>query len=52
MCRYFTNCVASVLNNADFAEDWNLYHRQSGEVHCGTVVRRKPFGFLWSSNQP
>ena len=23
-----------------FAEDWDLYHRQSGEVHCGTNATR------------
>ncbi|WP_150275269.1 protein-arginine deiminase family protein [Paenibacillus tepidiphilus] len=26
-----------------FIDDWYSYHQKSGEIHCGTNVRRKPF---------
>ncbi|WP_249671154.1 protein-arginine deiminase family protein [Bacillus thuringiensis] len=29
--------------NAIFIDDWYSYHKLSGEVHCGTNVKRKPF---------
>ncbi|MCH8879388.1 MAG: hypothetical protein IID34_05840 [Planctomycetes bacterium] len=35
-----------------FADDWDLYHRLDGEVHCGTEVVRMLFGFNWWENQP
>ncbi|NXJ06153.1 PADI3 deiminase, partial [Odontophorus gujanensis] len=30
-----------------FINDFFSYHKLSGEVHCGTNVRRKPFAFKW-----
>ncbi|XP_050178210.1 protein-arginine deiminase type-1-like [Myiozetetes cayanensis] len=30
-----------------FIDDYFSYHVLSGEVHCGTNVRRKPFSFKW-----
>ncbi|KFO72704.1 protein-arginine deiminase type-1 [Cuculus canorus] len=30
-----------------FINDYFSYHILSGEVHCGTNVRRKPFAFKW-----
>ncbi|NXY81721.1 PADI3 deiminase, partial [Alcedo cyanopectus] len=30
-----------------FIDDFYSYHKYSGEVHCGTNVRRKPFDFKW-----
>ncbi|NXI37310.1 PADI1 deiminase, partial [Galbula dea] len=30
-----------------FIDDYYSYHVLSGEVHCGTNVRRKPFAFKW-----
>ncbi|XP_071623115.1 protein-arginine deiminase type-3-like isoform X2 [Heliangelus exortis] len=30
-----------------FIDDYFSYHLLSGEVHCGTNVRRKPFAFKW-----
>ncbi|XP_056397936.1 protein-arginine deiminase type-2-like [Hyla sarda] len=30
-----------------FIDDVVSYHKQLGEVHCGTNVRRKPFTFKW-----
>ena len=33
-----------------FAEDWDTYHRQMGEVHCGTnAARRIPTTKWWES---
>ncbi|KAM9299548.1 protein-arginine deiminase type-2 [Gastrophryne carolinensis] len=33
--------------NCTFIDDVVSYHKQLGEVHCGTNVRRKPFPFKW-----
>uniref|UniRef100_A0A8D0HBS5 protein-arginine deiminase n=1 Tax=Sphenodon punctatus TaxID=8508 RepID=A0A8D0HBS5_SPHPU len=30
-----------------FIDDISSYHKQLGEVHCGTNVQRKPFAFKW-----
>jgi protein-arginine deiminase len=31
-----------------FVDDWLSYHKQFGEVHCGTNVRRRPIeGVRW-----
>ncbi|XP_051493469.1 protein-arginine deiminase type-1-like [Apus apus] len=30
-----------------FIDDYFSYHVLSGEIHCGTNVRRKPFAFKW-----
>ncbi|NXP61121.1 PADI1 deiminase, partial [Chloropsis cyanopogon] len=30
-----------------FIDDFFSYHVLSGDVHCGTNVRRKPFAFKW-----
>ncbi|NXG70858.1 PADI3 deiminase, partial [Baryphthengus martii] len=33
--------------NCTFINDFYSYHMHSGEIHCGTNVRRKPFAFKW-----
>ena len=44
----FETEIATLLNApgeriAVFVDDWNVYHRRSGEVHCGTnVIRLSP----------
>jgi len=38
--------------NAVFVDDWNLYHRKTGEVHCSTAMKRQIFNFNWWQNQP
>ncbi|NWY95139.1 PADI1 deiminase, partial [Loxia curvirostra] len=35
-----------------FIDDFFSYHLLSGEVHCGTNVRRKPFAFKWWHMEP
>ncbi|XP_043851551.1 protein-arginine deiminase type-4-like [Dromiciops gliroides] len=35
-----------------FIDDYFTYHILSGEVHCGTNVRRKPFSFKWWNMTP
>ncbi|XP_027698616.1 protein-arginine deiminase type-4 isoform X2 [Vombatus ursinus] len=35
-----------------FIDDYFSYHLRSGEVHCGTNVRRKPFPFKWWNMTP
>lgn len=30
-----------------FIDDFTLYHKLHGEVHCGTIVRRQTFSFRW-----
>ncbi|XP_063173389.1 protein-arginine deiminase type-2 [Candoia aspera] len=43
--------VSSLLEplglTCSFIDDISSYHKQLGEVHCGTNVQRKPFGFKW-----
>ncbi|XP_063001244.1 protein-arginine deiminase type-2-like [Elgaria multicarinata webbii] len=43
--------VASLLEPlglmCTFIDDISSYHKQLGEVHCGTNVQRKPFAFKW-----
>jgi len=39
--------------NVHFIEDWNLYHRLSGEVHCGTnTTRVVPDADRWWESVP
>ncbi|XP_074162201.1 protein-arginine deiminase type-4-like [Sminthopsis crassicaudata] len=35
-----------------FIDDFFKYHLNSGDVHCGTNVRRKPFPFKWWNMMP
>ncbi len=37
---------------ASYADDWDLYHRLDGEVHCATEVVRDFFAFNWWEKQP
>ena len=30
-----------------FIDDWDIYFRTFGELHCGTNVMRQPFGIPW-----
>jgi len=34
--------VGVPLANIHFLDDWDSYHRELGEVHCGTNARRTP----------
>jgi protein-arginine deiminase len=43
----FQQATTSVIANATFADVWDLYHRQDGEVHCATEVTRNFFSFNW-----
>ena len=49
----FETAVSSMIGSgADFANDWDWYHRWEGEVHCGTAAKREiPTGNWWE-NQP
>ncbi|XP_078498933.1 protein-arginine deiminase type-3-like [Lissotriton helveticus] len=41
-------CLLEPLGlQCNFIDDFYPYHRNCGEVHCGTNVRRKPFTFKW-----
>ncbi|XP_020637768.3 protein-arginine deiminase type-3 [Pogona vitticeps] len=35
-----------------FIDDFETYHTNLGEIHCGTNVRRKPFSFKWWNMSP
>ena len=48
----FESYATSRISTAKFVDDWNLYHRLMGEVHCGTNVRRNPFVFNWWEKEP
>uniref|UniRef100_A0A3P9HFX7 Protein-arginine deiminase n=1 Tax=Oryzias latipes TaxID=8090 RepID=A0A3P9HFX7_ORYLA len=38
--------------NCTFIDDYYSYHKNLGEVHCGSNVRRKPFHFKWWNMEP
>ncbi|WP_166521579.1 protein-arginine deiminase family protein [Zobellia amurskyensis] len=45
----FEDAVSAVVPAALFTDDWNLYHRLDGEVHCGTnVIRLFPVFNWWN----
>ncbi|MEW5818431.1 MAG: protein-arginine deiminase family protein [Spirochaetota bacterium] len=35
-----------------FIDDWNTYHNEEGEIHCGTNVKRTPPGVKWWEQEP
>ena len=42
-----TNIFNSGTTRIYFVDDWNLYHRYKGEVHCGTAVKRNHHPTVW-----
>ncbi len=48
----FEHVTRAALPEALFADDWDLYHRLLGEVHCGVVVRSDPVDPQWWYYQP
>ena len=39
--------------SVSWVEDWDAYHRNLGEVHCGTNARRRPWPDLhWWEHRP
>lgn len=53
----FERAVEHVLSHGAegrvrFADDWDLYHRLDGEVHCGTAARREHFSTPWWEQLP
>lgn len=50
--RAFAEAVGS-SRDVRFVDDWLVYHEMSGEVHCGTNVRRSaPIGPKWWTLRP
>lgn len=46
------NALAPFNVTVHFAEDWDTYHRQMGEVHCGTnTIRQVPTAKWWESGR-
>jgi hypothetical protein len=37
----------STVPRVKFADDWDKYHRQDGEVHCGTAAKRIIYTMPW-----
>ena len=47
-----TNALAPYGVTVHFAEDWDTYHRNMGEVHCGSNATRKiPTAKWWESGR-
>jgi len=42
-----TNIFNSGMTRIYFVNDWNLYHRYKGEVHCGTAAKRNHHPTVW-----
>lgn len=50
--KAMTDRVAPMGVTVHWAEDWDLYHRNMGEVHCGTNATRKiPDAKWWESGR-
>ena len=43
---------AALGGTVEYVDCWDLYHRFSGEVHCGSNVKRSALGINWWENQP
>jgi hypothetical protein len=43
----FETVTKKRLPNALFVDDWDVYHRFDGEVHCGSVTKRQLPGVDW-----
>ncbi|WP_338185864.1 protein-arginine deiminase family protein [Thalassospira tepidiphila] len=43
--RDLTQKIATIVGGptCDFIDDWDIYHMDSGEIHCGTNETRAPF---------
>jgi len=48
----FENRVRSRAMGAEFVDDWDVYHRLDGEVHCGSTIVRLPLSINWWEHQP
>jgi len=48
----FEKTAKSRFATALFVDDWNLYHRLEGEVHCGSNTKRNAPALDWWANQP
>jgi protein-arginine deiminase len=47
-----TDALAPYDITVHFAEDWDTYHREMGEVHCGTnSIRQIPVAKWWESGR-
>ena len=47
----FEKACADIFNDgttrAYFIDDWDVYHRNKGEIHCGTAAKRDCFPMSW-----
>jgi hypothetical protein len=43
----FEAYVSAEFSNSYFVDDFYLYHRLFGEVHCGSLVKRQVLQFGW-----
>jgi hypothetical protein len=48
----FESAVKAAIASAQFVDDWNLYHRRDGEVHCGSLVKRQVWNKNWWDWRP
>jgi uncharacterized repeat protein (TIGR01451 family) len=48
----FEKTTSSAIPTAEFADEWDAYHAKIGEVHCGTVTKRRFFAADWWKKQP
>ena len=44
--------IEGLIPTSDFREDWNIFHRREGGVHCGTNVIREIYSVQWWNNIP
>ena len=44
---YVESELGSIGISVNFVDDWDTYHRNDGEIHCGTNVKRTPHNTNW-----
>jgi protein-arginine deiminase len=44
---YVNSELGTIGISVDFVDDWDTYHRNDGEIHCGTKVKRTPLNTNW-----
>ncbi|MFK7939096.1 MAG: protein-arginine deiminase family protein [Roseovarius sp.] len=44
----FETATSTAYGPAYFVDEWDWYHRNFGEVHCGTATRRTPRASWWT----
>jgi hypothetical protein len=45
--KHMSDTMTALGQTPQFIDDWLIYHKNRGEVHCGSNMRRQPFAQKW-----